>query len=84
MATKQIEVPWNRSQIQLYYPKISHNGFGYCLMLKTGLTIGKRAFAFEILGLGFGFCYDLPGTLYGMPKGGWPEPDYKQKLEELK
>jgi hypothetical protein len=75
-----IELP-RRSQIQIYYPKISNNGFGYTLYLSTGLTIGKRAFGFKIMGFGFGYCYDLPGTLYGMPKGGWPERDYKKELE---
>ncbi len=72
MATKEIELP-RRSQIQLYYPKIGHNGFGYSLMLKTGLTIGSRAFCIVILGVGFGFCYDVPGTIYGSPPDWLPD-----------
>lgn len=69
MATKCFELP-KRSQFQLYYPWVSHNGFGYTFMPKTGLTIGKRAFAISIFGFGIGFCYDLPGTLYGLPPDG--------------
>ena len=38
------------------------------LMLKTGLTIGRRAFGIVILGFGIGFCYDVPETLYGVPR----------------
>jgi hypothetical protein len=64
-----VELP-HRSQIQVFYPKTCHNGFGYSLMLKTGLTIGKRSFGICIMGFGFGFCYDVPGTLYGVPREG--------------
>ena len=82
MASIEIWLP-HRSQLQIYYPKIGHNGFGYSLMVKTGLTIGKHAFAISIMGLGFGYCYDLPGTLYGLPKEGSPGGrDYKKFLEK--
>ncbi len=66
MATKKILLP-RRSEIQIYYPKISKNGFGYCLALATVFTIGRYAFAVEILGFGIGFCYDVPWVLYKIP-----------------
>lgn len=67
MPKVEIELP-RRSQIQIYYPWPSNNGFGWCLAFPTAVTIGKTAVAIRIFGFGIGLCYDMAWTLYHTPK----------------